>query len=204
MFEEIKQKLESIDSVLNEETLNYWNERDAQKGFDLSKTYTKEELKRFLEIIYGIELLKKSNEESKYILLEVSAQKNNERCSRFFLRGFEMFKPGHPALASGFLGEDLEKHLSPPFKFPYLWPSTGNSISTNYLKMFKVEANDVKLTVSVLGGGKYEFKEQNINLWGSSDAFGAIPIEYHDKTKELLDQLIQKPTYQGFKINCSF
>src|SRR3989344_3578188 len=184
MFEELKQKLESIDSVLDEES-----ESDIDlSNFDSSKNYTREELKKFGRLKYCVEILKKSGGESKYLMIEVIVQKNDEKYSKTYLRGFDFRYGSHHLMIYEFMKEELGKRLSSKFVFPDRWPKMRDSRDDALLHSLTLENSDEKITISALGGGKFDLKNKSINLSGSSQAFGSIPRAYEDRFKELMQQ----------------
>src|SRR3989338_7358274 len=149
MFEELKQNLESIDSVLDEES-----ESDIDlSNFDSSKNYTREELK-------------KSGRESKYLMIEVIAQKNDEKYSKTYLRGFDFRYGSHHLMIYEFMREELGKRLSSKFVFPDRWPKMRDSRDDALLHSLTLENSDEKITISALGGGKFDLKNKSINLSG--------------------------------------
>ena len=104
MFEELQTKLDSIDAVLNEELMDSINTLDISNGFDAGKDYDPEEL-RSLDF-KGVEALKKSGFESKYLLLEVRIEDGiNPPYTKPHSRGFGAPTSSHRGIASGFLKE---------------------------------------------------------------------------------------------------
>ncbi|MBI2559078.1 hypothetical protein HYW20_07190 [Candidatus Woesearchaeota archaeon] len=177
MFEELKTKLGSIDSALNEESLNLAN----QSGD-------------------GIEALKKSGNEFKYLLLEVRLKEGGNEFAKLFLRGFDYPMYAHPIIAEYFLRNEVTPSLTSNFKMPDRWPLKDKSFD-QYERTVKSESEGLELTIFAVGGGKFDLKNNGINLRGYSQAFGSIPRDYQERFKELLQQLVQKPTYNGFQIN---
>lgn len=199
MFEELKHKLDSIDSVLNEESMKSSNDLDIKRGFNSSKNYTDEELKKFYPS--GIELLKKKGAESKYLLLEVKIEKDADTHTKLYLRGFDVYLPSHPVLAEQFLTEELEPVLATNFKLPDRWPQIGDPKYDKWEKTVISEHDGIKLSISAIGGGTFDLKNNCINLREKSRAFGSVPPAYQDKFNELINQLVQRPAYNGFKVN---
>ncbi|MDO8740994.1 MAG: hypothetical protein Q7J54_05485 [Candidatus Woesearchaeota archaeon] len=199
MIEELKHKLESIDSVLNEESMKSSNELDIKRGFNPSQSYTDKELAKFYPS--GIELFKKKGDESKYLLLEVKIEKGADTYAKQYLRGFDMPLPSHPVLAEQFLREELEPVLAPNFKLPDRWPQIGKPINDEWEKTVISEYDGIKLSISAVGGGKFDLKNNSINLREKSRSFGPVPLKYQDRFNELINQLVQRPAYNGFKVN---
>lgn len=199
MFEELRTKLNSIDAVLNEEGMNSINALDRNRGFDPTKEYTPEELKKLYPS--GLEALKKSGGESRYLLLEVRLEDEGSQYTKLYLRGFDVPINAHPALADRFLIRELQPVVTPPFELPTRWPYTTRGMNYDYDSAITRESGELKLTVSAIGGGMFDLKNSRINLRGSSMAFGHIPQPYQDKLSELLGQLVQRPAYNGFQVN---
>ena len=198
MFQELQRRLGTIDSVLNEEEMDDRNTYDIQwRQFNPSLSYTPDELGRLF--CRGIEALKKSGQVARYILLEVILKRDGEIHSRLYLRGFESRTEVHSALADAFLEKELKTVLSPPFELPREWPYQIVEGDTVYDKTIAREHGGLNLSISVIGGGKFKLEGGMINLGGDSFYFGRIPLQYQDKLKELLDQLIQKPAYRDFQ-----
>lgn len=198
MFQELQRRLGTIDNVLNEEVMNRLNADDIQMmEFDPLRDYTQLELEQLY--CKGIEALKKSGQEAYCILLEVVLEKDGDKYTKLYLRGFESRTNHHPTLASNFLERELRPILSPHFELPEEWPSQEVGGEKVYEKTITYTSNNLRLSISVIGGKKFDLKNTMINLRDFSLSFGHIPLEQRGRLKELLDQLTQKPAYQGFQ-----
>ena len=58
----------------------------------------------------------------------------------------------------------------------------------------------MKLTISVLGGAKYDLKDKRINRRGHSQAFGAIHSEYNNEVNDMLKMLVKREEFSGFEV----
>ncbi len=198
MFEELRAKLDSIDAVLNEDDMDKRNAVNKSRGFDPSKDYTPEELKQY---ITTIEILKKSGGEARYLLLEVKLESESSQFAKLYLRGFEVLINAHPYLANEFLKRELKPVTTPPFELPEEWPYEREGIEEHYDQAITRKFWDYILTVSAVGGGKFDLKNNAINLRGKSEAFGSVPQAYQGRLREFLEQLVQRPAYNGFQVN---
>ena len=199
MFQEVKEKLRTIDAVLNEEQLRYWDEIDINEGFDPDKDYTGEELKKIDP--YGLESTKKTGKQKKYLLLEVTLKEGDNAYKEWYLRGFDHPGFGHQYIAQDFLRKDLIAVLSEDFEIPRSWPEVGEVLREKPVRDIVLENDGVKLTITAVGGGQYDLKDQKINIRGLSKGFGPVPVGYQDKLSELLELLVQKPPFHGYQIN---
>lgn len=196
MLEELRTRLDSIDGVLNEDRMNAWNQFDREAGFDPTKDYTPEQVKEMR--LTGIEALKKSGLESRYLLLEVRLLGQVE-FGKLILRGFDVPYGGHAAVAEEFLREELCPIVPPHFDLPNEWPSNPESYAP-YKRIVR-EAEGLRLVVTGVGGGMFDLKNNAINLRGKSRAFGPVPHEYQGQLRAFLEQLAQRPAYNGFQVN---
>lgn len=57
------------------------------------------------------------------------------------------------------------------------------------------------ISITALGGGKFDLNNKMINLRGSSKYFGPVPQQYWEQFRAMVASLVQKPAYQGFQIN---
>ena len=104
----------------------------------------------------------------------------------------------HSDLAERFLVRELQI-IPTSFYLPSEWP--GDKRRQKYEPSITRRYKGLTLTVSAIGGGIFDLKENGINLRGSSLSFGSITQAYQDKFRELLGQLVQRPAYNGFQTN---
>ncbi|MBI3026603.1 hypothetical protein HYY70_00680 [Candidatus Woesearchaeota archaeon] len=202
MFEELRAGLDSIDAVLNEDRMSSWNGLDEEMGFDPTQEYTPDQMKRMGLI--GIEVLKKSGAESKYLLLEIRLVGEESTFAKLVLRGFDVPYDSHHFIAQEFLSEELSAKVAPHFELSSRWPFKTVGHITHYDKCVEYMAREIKglkLVVAAIGGGQFNLKNNAINLSEISRAFGPVPKEYQVLLRELFDQLVQKPAYNGYQIN---
>ena len=198
MFEELTKRLKSVDSVLNEELMKLWDTDDVEwKKFNPSIDYTLQELEKLY--CQGVEALKKSGQKAHYVLLEVALEQNRDKYPQWYLRGFEKRCDSHPYLASKFL-EELIPILAPPFELPDEWPKGKKEGDPLYEKNIVREYCGIKLSISAIGGRKFVLDHNYINISEHSAAFGEVPDEYRERETNLLNQLVQRPAYQGFQL----
>jgi len=201
MFEAVKQKLRTIDTVLNEATVEYANRLDVKSGFDPAREYTQQELDGLAEkFLWGPEAFKRTGKESKHLLLEVKLTDGTNLFSHLYLRGFDYITESHALVANEFLDKDLRPTLGEYFEFPFSWPSRPH-IDAKTPRIVESEKDGLKLTVTAIGGGKFDLKNNQVNLKGSSMDFGPVPTQYQEQFRAMLGLLVQKPTYRGFGIN---
>ncbi|MCH8004094.1 MAG: hypothetical protein IH934_05690 [Nanoarchaeota archaeon] len=92
---------------------------------------------------------------------------------------------------------------------PTEWPHTtivnDDHVDQLYDSAFTCKSGESKFTVSVIGGGSFNLKENGINLrvYGRSGGIVFDPLSepYQDKLSGLLQLLVQKPAYNGFQVN---
>ncbi|TAL56937.1 MAG: hypothetical protein EPN86_02405 [Nanoarchaeota archaeon] len=199
MFQDLREKLESIDSVFNEERYELGNEADRRNGFDASKDYDQKKLSSIAERARGMDAVKKLGIERKYLLLQITLEEGENKYVNFYLRGFDEASGSHASLGENFLNDELRNELGDIFELPYIWPSVG--YPREAVRDLVFEHDGLKLTVSGLGGGMYNLRDGKINLHGSSLGFGSVPTQYQERFAELLQQLVQKPAFQGYQVN---
>jgi hypothetical protein len=148
----------------------------------------------------GIEALKKSGAESRYLLLEVYLWRGQEaEVAKLIVRGFEVPYNSHAVVAGEFLREELKPTVTPYFDLPEEWPEkTGSQEPRQYIES---ETEGLRLVVFAAGGGKFDLKNNAINLRDKSVAFGPVPKKYEGQFKALLEELVQRPAYRGFRVN---
>jgi len=201
MFEAVQQKLRTIDTVLNEATVEYANRLDVKSGFDPAREYTQQELNELAgKFLCGPEAFKRTEQDGCYFLLEARLIDGNNLFSHLYLRGFDYITESHALVAGTFLDKDLRPTLVEYFEFPFSWPSRP-SIDTKTPRTVESKKDGLKLTVTAIGGGKFNLKNNQINLKGRSMDFGPVPTQYQEQFMTMLGLLVQKPTYQGFGIN---
>ncbi|MBI2139116.1 hypothetical protein HYU13_05995 [Candidatus Woesearchaeota archaeon] len=197
MFNEIQQKLLTLDQVLNVENLDFANQMDRKEGFDPSREFSDEELRHFTS--RGPVALKKTGAERKYFLLEVAVAVGGKNFSRLYLRGFDYSSMGHKDIGETFLREELLPVLKGYIEIPFSWPAEKIALETWPYKVIRLEQNGTKFTIKGVGGGRFDLRENRINLRGESMDFGPVPHEYQERLKALFGLLCQKPAYQGFQ-----
>ena len=177
MFEKVIHGLAQLDRVLNEEELKCYNTSDLELGFSSSSV----DLSGFT----GIEALKKRRDESKYILLKLSLSNGEESFSTTYLRGFERYSMSHPPIMQKFLTE-MRSSL----------PGFIKPMSERYSVLSNIYLKDINLSIGVLGGGMYKFRDRQLVLSGFSTIFGPIYPKDREIVDELLDLLVQKESYR--------
>ncbi|MEK6967604.1 MAG: hypothetical protein AABX51_03160 [Nanoarchaeota archaeon] len=133
----------------------------------------------------------------KYLLFEVSLEKGGESYTANYLRGFEKEYILHSIIGHGFC-EELGDSF-PEFNIPKRWPNNPRD-DRRQIRDLVFEQDGLKLVVSGIGGGKYDLNNGSIIIHGKSEGFGPIPDNYVDKLRDLLEQLIQKPAFEGYQV----
>ena len=177
-FEEARERLQTLDRVLNEELL-----------------------KRHSSAQDGIDAIKKSGEVGKYIVLEVTLKGDGKAYSQTYLRGFERMYVNSSAIPYNFLGE-LRCLMKAYFDLSAQW--TYEHEKNAPAREFGVEKDGLKLDINALTGGRYRLADNYIEVFGLSGSFQPDATrlsEYEDKLKGLLGLLAQKEQYREFKVN---
>ena len=204
MFEELRNKVSTIDSVLNKEFANRMDALDIRNGFDPSKDYGYGSsiscVCRELEKFHGVEASKKTCHPFDYLLLEVKLMKEGDEYSNLYLRGFEYLRDGPGIIAGEFLREDLKPILPSQFELPTQWPVTKGRRDL-YSRHVTREVEGLVLSITPRGGGNFSFEGNRIDILEACHQFGVVPSEHKERFKELLQQLVQKPAYNGFQVN---
>lgn len=194
-FEAVQQKLRTLDTVLSDSLLELGSSVDRGNGFDPQRTYTESELARIHP--FGPEAFQRTDNESRYLLLGVTLDGNGQTFSEVYLRGFDFIINSHPTIATAFLQHDLAPFLEGNCEVPLSWEQSGQP----FPRKIGMEFDGLTLTVTGLGGGKFDLRDKRINTKGSSKKFGPVPAQYQEQFRAMLELLVQKPAYQGFQVN---
>ncbi|MBI2575657.1 hypothetical protein HYV84_00435 [Candidatus Woesearchaeota archaeon] len=143
--------------------------------------------------------LKRTGAERKYLLLEVAVAEGDQNFSRLYLRGFDYSSMGHEDIGENFLREELLPILKGIIEIPFSWPYEKMAFGNLPHKIIRLEQNGTMFSIKGIGGGKFDLKDNRINLRGASRDFGPVPHEYQERLKGLFELLCQKPAYQGFQ-----
>jgi len=135
---------------------------------------------------------------AKYMVFQVELEeKDGETYSGTYLRGFEKKYESTLSIVASFLKDELNPLLG---EFPDLVREWQAELSTRgRLKdEYNLKHEGLELTFKVLGGGRYDFKDDNINLSGLSASF-----HLGHPSDEVLDDmfplLFKKEPYSSFK-----
>ena len=206
MITEYISQIDSLDSILNEEILRVKDKEDLEKGFDTTIDYTPYEFDAMnfkgISALKNVKSIVGSLGEgviSKYIILKVSIENDENKLEKFFLRGFEAIKTRHVQIATSFLSQEIYPIAGAQFNLPMEWPM--NKIDGNPEKSLIRESNKVNLEILVIGGAMYQFDNKKLIIFDRSEAFGSVPELYLANQADLFQQLLQKPAYQGYKFS---
>ena len=125
MFNEVREKLETLDTVLNQERYDKAIAWDGEIGFDSDAEEVDPRLKHDL-LLRSIPLCKRTGKETSYLIIELRLEANGQKHTETYLRGFEETIDSHPLLADEFLrevGTLIGEHLEVPDR----WPSKSMS-----------------------------------------------------------------------------
>ena len=200
MLKRIQQRLSTLDAVLNEQWLGMAIESDARRGFDPAREYAEDELRRMF--VVSPQGLMKTGQDSKYMLFEIKLEQDESVVwQKYYLRGFDYMSASHPALADRLLVHELgfiSKHFP---ELPERWQSVGEPPFREAAGSVTASNHGITITITGIGGGKFDLRDRIITTKDESRDFGSIPPQYKYKLAELLGLLVQKPTYHGFQIN---
>ena len=202
MFGDIRDKIGSLEPVFNESLFTQGNGMDkieidpARKYTD----YTDRELKSFADRLWGVEARKVTGAEAKYILIGIKLEGNNQTYETKFLRGFDLTPFSHSVIGEVFLGT-LRDAIGKYFDIGTDWPEEGKGLNARTVPDIVFEKDGMKLTVTGIGGGKYNLRNGKLNVYGKSLDFGPVPKSHHDQLRELLGSLVQKQPFQGYEVN---
>lgn len=177
--EELKEKLEGIDQLIDEALLEKFNGADSPSPGE------------------GLESLKITGDESRYLLLEVKLEYGGNEYTQLYLRGFEKYNMAHVGIALVFMRE-VEQIAQGHLSFPNGWPKNEHRKPE---KSMTVKRRGVKLTITGLGGGLYKLKDKAVEVYGISfGGFGPVPRGYQQQVRDMLGQLVQREQYKGFRV----
>jgi len=200
MFGDIRDKLGTIDPVFDESLFEFGNRMDERAEIDPAKEYTDRELERMASRLYGIDARKVTGAEAKYLLIGVILEGEGQTYEAQFLRGFDLAPFAHKAIGERFM-VTLRNAIGDNFEIDTNWPNDGEGLRARAVADIVFEKDDMKLTVTGIGGGRYNLRDNKLNVYGTSDDFGSIPRTHDDQLRELLGSLVQKQPFQGYKVN---
>lgn len=175
--EKVKQALEGIDQLLDEALLEKFKGTNSPSPDE------------------SLESLKRTGNESRYLLLEVKLEYGGQEYTQLYLRGFEKYNMAHAGIALVFMRE--VKQIANPLRFPRRWPKKEYRGPE---KSMTANKRGVKLTITVRGGGYYRLRDNTIEVSGCSESFRVVPEDYQQKVKDMLGQLVQRKQYAGFTV----
>ncbi len=181
VFEELRTRLESIDELFGD-----------------TSGFSDDFLERRTDEVVNLEL---NNARAKYQVLEVEVTEGDKTYTETYLRGFDEIMSQQSSLAKYFMSE-LARTMRDIFvlESTYFFDGSGKEYAS-----YSVDVSDeAKLTVRVLGGGRYRFGEDCIHTDGYAPTY-QTPFDKLDdflsKRDALFDKLVTGDTpYNGLKV----
>jgi len=200
MFDDIKDKLMSIDPVFDESLFKFGKRMDKRKEIDPAKEYTDRELEDLANKIWGIEARKVTGAEAKYLLIGIKLEYEGQTYEAQYLRGFDFTPFSHVVIGQSFLNA-LRDTVGEFFEIGRDWPEKVEDMNTRAVREIVFEKDGMKLTVTGIGGGKYNLRDGKLNVYGDSQDFGSVPNLHQDQLRKLLGEVVQKQPLKDYEVN---